>query len=173
MAIGADSSIRAPQSPLAPKKQAGAAFRPFAIDDNRVDDMTSNQWAAGVGAGRSAVSEMDRAGVSRGRGQNYYGQVADASAMQAADAEARSTQQAAANANRSARQAFDNTRRDEMQGYQGLLERLRSSQASLANAKRGWGQDQYEAWSRGRFGLDQQQLDYTPLLGRLFDQLGG
>jgi hypothetical protein len=51
----------------------------------------------------------------------------------------------------------------------GLLEGLRNTKAMEQQQRRGWQQDLYEAIRRGQFGLDQQQLDYTPLLGRLFE----
>jgi hypothetical protein len=49
----------------------------------------------------------------------------------------------------------------------GLLESMRNAEAMERMAKRGWQQDLYESTRRGRFGLDQYQLDFTPLLSGL------
>jgi hypothetical protein len=73
----------------------------------------------------------------------------------------------AAGANASARSAWENTRDSERMLASGLLENLRNQSAMGRLGKQGFGQDLDEARRRGQFGLDQQYLDISPLLGAL------
>jgi hypothetical protein len=180
MAVGSDSSLRMPMgSPLRPSPRpaapqqhsASSGYRPFAINDRAVADMANNQRAAGVGAGAAAMRAQDRAGISRGKGQQYMADIAEAAGMEGANAAANATESAAAAANQGAQRAYENTRESERIANEGLLERLRSAQASEQLARRGNAQDMYEAYRRGQFGLDSQRLDLSPLLSRLFDNL--
>ena len=178
MAIGADmnigrslaSPLRAPKSPAAPQSSpVSHGYRPFAVNDNRVADVANNQRAAGIGAGFGAMQEQDRQGISRGKGQQYTAQVAEAAANEAGRSAATSTEMAASLADNAAQRSYENTRANERLSSDGLLEGLRSSQATERLARQGGQQSLNEAWRRGQFGLDQQRLDYTPLLARLFD----
>lgn len=178
MAVGADYSIRSkspsgltpPRGPAAPQQSqpSGTPFRRYAMNDNAVSAMANNQRAAGVGAGRMALAESDRAGMSRGKGQQYLADIAEAGATAAGNNAANMTESGAGIADANAQRAFENTASNERLSNAGLLEGLRNNKAMERLAGRGWQQDIYEAMRRGRFGLDQQQLDYTPLLGSLF-----
>ena len=176
MAVGFDASlpkITAPvlrQQPQAPMKSpASQSFmRPPAIADSAVQAAVNNQMAAGFGARESALAASDRRGISRGKGQQYAAQMAQDLADAKASAGAVGTEMAAADANARARQAADSMQANERLGMAGLLEGLRNTRAMEQLQQRGWQQDMYEAMRRGQFGLDQQQLDYTPLLNRLF-----
>lgn len=182
MAIGADSSLRMssnsrllapgakPPMPQRPQ-QSQAGGRPFDVNDGAVSDVVNNQLAAGVGAGAAALRSMDRAGISRGKGQQYMANIAEAAGREAGTAAANATESSAAFANLSANRLAENTRERERVANEGLLERLRSAQASERLAQMGNAQDMYQAYRRGQFGLDSQRLDYTPLLSRLFDDL--
>lgn len=177
MAIGADMSLPKSQpSPLrgltaAPTKQQSSpsyGYRPPMINDSKVQDVVNNQLAASAGAGRTAVQSMDRAGVSRGRGQQYRADMAEASADVGARTAAAKTEMGAAAANANAQAAYDNAMRNEQLSNAGLLENLRNNDFMERLARQGWRQDQNEARRRGQFGLDQIQLDYSPLLQGLF-----
>lgn len=179
MAIGADNSLRfkspsglvPTRGPAAPQQSqaAGSPFRRYAMNDNAVAAMANNQRAAGVGAGRQALSDSDRAGMSRGKGQQYLADIAEAGATASANAAANATEAGAGMADTNAQRAYENASANERLSSSGLLEGLRNTRAMEGQAGRGWQQNLMEAMRRGQFGLDQQQLDYTPLLGRLLD----
>jgi hypothetical protein len=143
-------------------------YRPPMINDGKVQDVVSNQLASSAGAGQMAMQGMDRAGVSRGRGQQYRADMAQAGADVSARTAAAKTEMGAAAANANTQAAYDNAMRNEQLSNAGMLESLRNMSAMERLARQGWLQDQSEARRRGQFGLDQIQLDYTPLLGGLF-----
>lgn len=179
MAVGADMALpKLPGSPLrgltqgrpaAQPQSAAPQFgpRPPMVSDSRVQDVVNNQLASSAGAGELAMRSMDRAGVSRGKGQSYYAGIAQAGADVQARSAAAETEMGAASANAGARAAYENSMRNEQLTNAGLLESMRNAEAMERMAKRGWQQDLYEATRRGRFGLDQYQLDFTPLLSGL------
>ncbi len=178
MAVGSDSRLgpvprmnkpMGPPRPAAPTSQQPRRYSGAPqVNDNAMADMANNRLAEAVGAGRSARSAMDRAGISRGKGHQYAADMAEAASDAQARAEVAQMEQGAAKQNSLSRQAYDNMRSNERLQYDGLLENLRSNQASERTARRGWGQDLYETMRRGQFGLDGIQLDYMPLLARLF-----
>jgi hypothetical protein len=176
MAIGADYSLRSqlpsplavPKGPATPQaKTQGSPFRPFAMNDKAVQSMQNNQQAAGAGAGRVALSSADRSGVSRGRGQQYLADLAEAGANADANASASKTGMMAGIADANAQRAYDNTRANERLSTSGLLEGLRNTSAMERLSGFGNRQDIQEAIRRGQFGLDQMQLDTSPLLAQL------
>jgi hypothetical protein len=177
MAVGFDSALPKTSAPVlrakpqAPMQAATPqyAMRPPAIADSAVQAAVNNQRAAGYGARESALSAGDRGGISRGKGQQYAAQMAQEAADAKASASAVQTEMAAADTNARARQAAESMQANERLANAGLLEGLRNTQAMERLQRRGWQQDLYEAIRRGRFGLDQQQLDYTPLLNGLFE----
>lgn len=175
MAIGMDRSLPRsgppalrPKSP-APMQQASQPSRPPAISDSAVQGAVNNQLAAGYGAREMALAEGDRAGLSRGKGQRYAAQMAQDAADVKGAVGAAQTEMGAAAANAAARQSYDSMMANEQLSNANLLEGLRNTTSMERLARRGWQQDLYEAMRRGQFGLDQQQLDYTPLLRPLFD----
>lgn len=178
MALGMDSSLPGssrsalrPPQPKPPQKQSTAqpqGFRVPGISEDVVGDAVNNQLASGYGARESAMSSMDRAGVSRGRGQNYYANIAQEAADAQGQAAAAKTISSAVDANNRAQYAYENMQKNEDLNTQGLLENLRHSSVMERQARQGWGQDMYETDRRGRFGLDQMQLDINPLLRKLF-----
>jgi hypothetical protein len=162
--------LRAPAPAAGPPAGAAApsyASRPPAISDSVTQDLSNNIAASSYGAGEMARNAMDRSGVSRGKGQAYFGDIAQAQADVKAQAGAAGAEMEAASANAKARADYDNTMRSEQLSNAGLLEALRSSQASERLANRAGQQDIYEALARGRFGLDSMNLDTTSLLERL------
>jgi hypothetical protein len=174
MAVGFDTSLPKsggmrprPQAPMQVTAQQ-SPMRPPAIADRAVQSAVNNQMAAGYGARESTLQDMDRRGVSRGKGQQYAAQTAQEAADAKASAGAAQTEMAVAASNAAARQAADSLQANERLANAGLLEGLRNTQAMERQRRRGWQQDMYEAMRRGQFGLDQQQLDYTPLLSGLF-----
>lgn len=176
MAIGADMSLpKSQQSPLrgltaAPTKQQSSpsyGYRPPMVNDGRVQDVVSNQLASSAGAGQMAMQGMDRAGVSRGRGQEYRADMAQAGADVRARTAAAQTEMGASVANANAQAAYENAMRNEQLSNAGLLENLRNTDVMERLARQGWRQDMNAARRRGQFGLDQLQLDYTPLLSGL------
>lgn len=176
MAVGLDSSLPARgASPLQPRRSAPMQAaspglgRPPAISDAAVQGAVNNQMAAGFGAREMALSDADRRGMSRGKGQRYAAQMAQDAADVKGSVGAAQTEMAAAAANAQARQAYDSTMRNEQIANAGLLEGLRNNDAMERLAGRNVQQDMYEAYRRGQFGLDQQQLDWTPLLSKLLD----
>lgn len=165
MAVGMDRAISRPlPSPLAPQRQ----YRAPAISDTAVQSAVNNQLAAGYGARETSLAGAARQGISRGKGQRYDARMAQEQADATAAAGAAGTELSAATSNAAAQQAYDNQMRSERLAQSGLLEGLRNTAAMERMARRGWGQDSYEAWRRGRFGWDQQQIDYSPLLAGLF-----
>lgn len=174
MAIGADlslpstskSPLRPGAQPAAPKTPAFGAAPPM-INDAKVADQTNNMFAGAAGAGQAAMQQMDRAGVSRGRGQQFRADMAQAGADVQAATGAAQVEMGAAEANNRARQAYDVTMRGEKLGNDGLLENLRSATKREQIAKQGWQQDLYEAMRRGQFGLDSIYLDTSPLINSL------
>lgn len=173
MAIGADMTLRG--SPPAARRQsvlAGATpsygTRPAQFADSALQDMANNETAAAAGSGRAAMQSMDRAGVSRGKGQQMRADMAQASADAAANQSVAGAELGASQANQRANMAYEGAMRGEALANQGLLEGLRNSQVAERLAARGWGQNKREAAMRGQFGLDSMQLDYTPLLNNLF-----
>jgi|GEM_PF-3432818 hypothetical protein len=182
MAIGADMSLRpnlgAMKPPLAPKPAAkpmsvpSFAPAPTMIPDGAVQDMVNNQLAAAAGSGRAALAAGDRAGVSRGAGQQRVADMAEATADVTARSGAAQTEMGAAAANANARSAFDNAMRNEQLQNTGLLEQLRSNVEQEKIAKTGWQQNLREAMRRGQFSLTSgAQLDYGPLYQALFQNL--
>jgi len=93
-------------------------------------------------------------------------------AQSAADADARAsaagTEMGAAASNAAAQFAYDSALRNEQLGNAGLLEGMRGASKSEALNNQALRQQVYEAMRRGQFGLDQMQLDTTPLLSKLF-----
>lgn len=171
MALGADMSLPSRnQSPLRGKSVPTFGAQPPMMDDRRVSDQRNNLLAGAAGAGRVAMQGMDRAGVSRGRGQQLRSDMAQASADVEASTAAQQADMGASNANRAARQSYENTMRGEQVANAGLLENLRSNTVRERLAKQGWQQDLYEAMRRGQFGLDSIYLDKTPLIDALLRQ---
>lgn len=171
--ISADPGLRykqpsaiAPPAPQPAQKSAG--FRPLAINDKALGSLENNQMAAGVGAGRVALSGLDRAGVSRGKGQQYAADMAEASSQADSQTAMNKSRQDAGMADSEANRAYSNTLANERTGNSGLLEGLRNSSAMEQLSKRGLSQNTYEAIRRGQFGLDQIGLNYSPLLQSLF-----
>ena len=154
----------APQAMGAPPSYASV---PPAISDRSVQDVANNAMASGYGAREMATRGLDRAGLSRGKGHSYYGDVAQANADVQAAGQAASADMQAAAANAQARMAYDNTMRAERRSNDSLLESLRSTQAQERQARRGWQQDLYETLARGKQGLDSMDLDWTPLMSGL------
>lgn len=177
MAIGLDASLPKASAPVlrakpqAPMQAATPqyAMRPPAIADSAVQSAVNNQMAAGYGARESALASSDRRGISRGKGQQYAAQMAQEAADAKASAGAVQTEMTVADTNARARQASESMQANERLANVGLLEGLRNTQAMEQLQRRGWQQDLYEAIRKGQFGLDQQQLDYTPLLSGLFE----
>ena len=166
MPIGSDMGLAGrtggKQSPLAMPN-----LRPPMISDASVQSSVNNTLAAGAGAGRSSLMATDRAGISRGRGQAYRAQMADAAAAAEAQNQAAQTTQDVNNANASARLAYETAMKGEQLQGRGLLEGLRNSNAMAQASRRGIYQNQLEADARGRFGMSSIQLDKTPLLQAL------
>jgi hypothetical protein len=114
---------------------------------------------------------MDRAGVSRGKGQQYMADAAQADADATGQAAAANTEFGAGMANISASRAYENAMRGEQLQNAGLLENLRSASAQESQSARGLGQNLYESVARGRANLNNMQLDYiSPLLQKLFQK---
>lgn len=173
MAVFADTAIpkqlpSALAKPAAGKSAPSYGAPPPAIADSSVQSVVNNQLAASGGAGRATLAGMDRAGISRGKGQERMADLAQAGADVSARSQAAQTEMGAAAANAGARQAYDNTMRGEQLGNNSLLEGLRNSGALERITKQGWQQDLLEAMRRGQFGLDSMQLDLSPLYGAFF-----
>jgi hypothetical protein len=137
------------------------------IADRTVQSQVNNVLAAGAGQQRAALSGMDRAGISRGKGSAYMADFAAAGADVKSRAAAAQAEMEAAKSNSSALNAWENARDSERIASAGLLENLRNMQSMERFANRGFGQDIYEANRRGQFALDSQYLDTTPLLSAL------
>lgn len=181
--IGGDMNVRGgtfspggpapapPRWPMRPQEpsQTGSAFgrAPQAISDEAVQNVTNNQLARSAGAGMSALQGMDRAGVSRGKGQRSRADMAQAMADVGAQGQAARTQMGAASMNAKAQQDWENMRRQEQLGTQGLLEGLRSQRARERMSGMGFAQNIYEALANGQMNLNSIQLDYSPFLSSL------
>jgi hypothetical protein len=177
MAIGVDNRLKSnvykKGSPLDPPdapKGKGRSFAPQ-IADSAVSDQANNILASSAGGSRMAMQGMDRAGVSRGRGQQYRADYAQAAGDTQARLGAAQTAMGAASANAQARQAYQSERDALGMNSAGLLESLRSSSASQGMARRGMEQDTMETMARNRFGLDSIQLDTSPLLQKLLTRM--
>lgn len=172
MAVGMDMKLTRMEPPARrPTVSAPApqAMRPPAIADAAVQGAVNNQLAAGFGARELTLADSDRRGISRGKGHYAAASAAQDSADVKAAVGAAQTEMGVAATNAAARQTADSMMASERLSNANLLEGLRSASASERLARQGWQQDLYEAMRRGQFGLDQQQLDYTPLLRPLFD----
>lgn len=176
MAIGMDRSLPASsrpalRSPPRSAAPAGAApsygSRPPAISDRATQALANNMAVSSYGAGQMARKDLDRAGVSRGKGHAYYADVAQAQADVQAGGQAAGAEMEAAAANARAQADYANTMRSEQAANAGLLESLRSNATAERLAKRGFQQDIYEAMARGQLGLDSMNLDTTSLLDKL------
>jgi hypothetical protein len=137
------------------------------ISDAAVASQQNNLLAGAAGTGAAARQGMDRAGISRGRGQQFRADMAQAGADAQAMAESNSVAAGVADANARANQAYDTTMRSEQVGNAGLLESLRVAGNRERIAKQGWQQDMAEARRRGQLGLDSIYVDRTPLIGSL------
>lgn len=173
--LGMDRAVRSttpqalqPSRPAPMQQTPSYGARPPMISDSAVQGSVNNQLASSYGAGRMALNEMSRRGISRGKGQ----QAAAGWAQEAADAKAQAgaaqVEMGASAANAAARQAYENTMRGEQLANAGLLEGLRNTEAMERLAKQANALSLQEAYGRGQFGLAQQQLDYSPLLAGLF-----
>lgn len=173
MAVGADMSLpSSSRSPFRGGPAPSLGARPPMISDNAVSAKQNNLLAGAAGVGATAMQGMDRAGISRGKGQAFRADLAQAAAD--ADASAQSEQAAmqASDLNARASQAYDTTMRGEQIANAGLLENLRAAGVREQLAKRGWQQDMNEAVRRGRFSLDSIYLDRTPLVDSLLRENG-
>lgn len=170
MAVGADFSLPRARGASVPAVQGAPSYgaAPPRVNDRAVQSMANNQLVSGAGTRESALQSMDRAGVSRGRGQQYRADMAQAMADEDGRTAAAGTEQGAEMANRSARQAFDNTMANERLAYGGLLQGLRGNALGERAAQMGWQQSLYEAIRNGQFQLNSQQLDYSPFVNSLF-----
>lgn len=178
MAVGMDLALpstgkavlRQPAAQRPPQsKGASPAYgsRPPSIQDSATQSLANTLSASSYGAGQMAKSDMDRAGVSRGSGHGYYGDIAQASADAKAQASAAGAELEAASLDAKARSDQENTLRAERTANAGLLETLRNSASSEGLAARERDQGLYEAIARGMFGLNSMNLDTTSLLEKL------
>lgn len=140
---------------------------PGGIGDDISQSAENNAMAGSAGVGMASLQGMDRAGVSRGKGQRSRADVAQAGADIGGRMQSQQIQQGIASANAKNQQGYEHSMRMEQLGNQGLLEGLRSQGARERLAGQGWTQDIYEALANGRFSLDQMQLDMSPLLRSL------
>lgn len=166
MAIGTDRGLP-PRTGGRPSPLAMPRQSPPMISDAAVQSQTNNLYASGVGGGRTALQGMDRAGISRGRGQQMRADTAEALGDVQARQAAYEAESGAAASNAQARYAYDAAMRGEDIASQGLLEGLRNMRSMGNITRQGFDQDLYEARKRGQFGLDSIYLDRTPLLGAL------
>lgn len=178
MALGSDTSLRGtpvnkatmmpPATGSAPP--AGRSQRYMGApqaDDNPLADFTNNRMAQAAGGAQAAIREMDKAGMSRGKGQRYAADIAEAAADADARGDVAQAEMGMAQQNAAARQAYGNMRKNENLNTEGLLEQLRSNRRTEQLAQQGWRQDLYETMRRGQFGLDQMRMDMSPLYRRL------
>lgn len=172
MAIGLDSSLPKQRPPVLAKpgsqQQPSMPTRAPQIADRTVQAAANNAYESGAGARQMAVNEMARPGVSRGKGHQYYGDVAQSAADTKGATDAAGLEMGAAQSNAAARLAYDNTMKQEQLANAGLLEQLRSNSSAERLAKQGWQQDLYETLMRGQMGLDSMYLDKTPLIDALY-----
>lgn len=169
--LGMDRALpRQQPTVLRPAPQGPMRYSPSppSISDGRVQDVVNNRRASSAGIALGAVRSADRAGVSRGRGQQYMGDIA----QQGGDNEARNAaaqvEMGAAAQDAATRQAYEQAMNSERAASGGLLEGLRNNQAMENIARRGWQESSRQARRRGQFQLDAMQPDYTPLLYGLF-----
>jgi hypothetical protein len=94
--------------------------------------------------------------------------MAEAAATSEANASADKAGMSAGIANANAQRSYDNTLANERITNAGLLEGLRNTSAMERLSGRDRAMNIQEAIRRGQFGLDQQQLDYSPLIANLF-----
>jgi hypothetical protein len=178
MAVGADTRLNGfGRSPLAaarpaPMQQTASTPsygpRPPMVSDSAVQGSVNNIMAGSDGTARGALLEQDRGGVSRGRGQQYASQIAEAGANMQGRASAAQVEMGAAGANASANNAYDYAMQQEKIGNGGLLENLRNQNALARTQRQGYAQDMYEANRRGQFGMDQIAPNYSPIWDSLF-----
>jgi hypothetical protein len=139
------------------------------VADSRIQDAVNNQMEAGSGVRELARQQLDNTkGVSRGKGIEYAADIAQSEADAKARAGAASTEMGAAASNAKSQFAYDTAMQNEQLSNAGLLQGLRHGGAMERFGKQGLQQQLMEAIRRGQFGLDQQQLDYSPLLAQLF-----
>lgn len=173
MAIALDRSLpTSTRSPLRAPQQAPAQSVPTQsmaprIDDRRVANQANNLYAR-TGAREMTLQDMDRAGVSRGKGHQLRADMAAAAQNSANRSDALRAEMGAQQANVSAAQQYDAMRNAERMSSEGLLQNLRDSDRQERMARNSASMDEYETWMRGRFGLDSMQLDPSSLLNRLF-----
>lgn len=173
MALGFDPSLNGSGgSPLAalrpaPQKTPSYGAMPPMVSDSAVQGVVNNQRAAAAGSARGALTESDRAGVSRGRGQQYAANVSEATADAQARAAGAQSEQDAAIANAGARQAYDMTMRGEQLDGSGLLEGLRNTNTMAGWQRKDLAQNVSEAHRKGQFAMNAIQPDYTPYLQTL------
>ena len=177
MAIGADSRLPKSQpsvlKPPAPGPQKATTpsygYQPPMISDRAVQGAVNNQLEAGAGAKRLATMQLDATrGVSRGKGIDYASDIAQSDADAQAKGAAAATEMGAASANSAARLQYENTMRNEQLGNAGLLEGLRNTASMERMNGRNLQETMRQAMRNGQFGLDQHQLDYSPILRGLF-----
>lgn len=161
-----------PTKPQPQQKPAAGGANPYGqapgmIGDDVVQGVVNNQLAQSAGAGMSSMQGMDRAGMSRGKGQRSRADMAQSVADVSASGAANRTQMGVASANAKTQRAYDNTMRMEQLGTKGLLEGLRANRAREGLTERGWAQDVYEALANGQFNLDGIQLDPSSFLRSL------
>jgi hypothetical protein len=176
MALGAQSRMSIPQPKPQPQQNAVASSnapsygrRPPMISDDVVQTFGNNRIAAAAGAGRQAMTEADRGGLSRGKGQQYAADIAQAGADVGARNEAVGAQMLASAANAGAQNDYENAMRNEQLGNAGLLENLRHQNSMAGTQRRGMQQSMYEAMRNGQFGLDQIRPNYSSILGSLLE----
>lgn len=165
----APSSSRSPLRAPASSPQSGqpsSYARAPRIDDRRVANQANNLYAR-TGAREMTLQDMDRAGVSRGKGHQLRADMAAAAQNSANRADAMRAEMGASQANASAAQQYDATRNSERLESKGLLQNLRDSERQERMARRSAAMDEYENWTRGQFNLDSMQLDTLPLLRQL------
>jgi hypothetical protein len=137
------------------------------INDRSVADQANNLYGR-TGAREMKLQSMDRAGISRGKGQKYRAEMAGAMQDSQNRADAMQAEMGASQANAAAAQQYDAMRNSERMNNQGLLQNLRDNQRQARSARQSAGMDAYETMLRGQYALDSMQLDRTPLLGALF-----
>jgi hypothetical protein len=177
VAIGIDNRLitKMPgpkKSPLSPSRQ-GPTSTPYPapppmISDRAVQSATNNMTAQSAGAGQMAMKEMDRAGISRGKGQEASAERAQAMADVQARVGAARAEMGAASANANAMNDYRNQMQAQRLQSEGLLEGLRSSQEMARIQRRGIADQQAQARQRGQLGLDQMYLDFSPFVGAFF-----
>ena len=169
MALGADRSLG--KAPAAPTQGSSGVpsfgAKPPMISDSAVQDVRNNQIAAAAGSGAVAASELDRAGVSRGKGQQRIAAMTQAGADVQANLSGAKAEAMASMQNASAGQAYSAAMRGEKLQNDSMLEALRDAKVGERLQKQGWQHDLYEAMRRGQFGLDSIYTDTTPLISWL------